>query len=317
MLNPNRSATLLAVSGGADSIALALAMWSHGLPIAIAHIVHDMRDRSQTAADRDFVESFARERAIPFHCLEINARERGGNLEAASRTLRYRALVDIAAHNGLRFVATAHHARDQAETSLMRLLRGAGTRGIGAMPRKRSLSRTHGIALIRPALDLHPDQLLAINREAGIEWRDDPTNRDTTLLRARVRHELLPLLEQISPGAIARICSAAERCREDSGAIRALAMALESSGTREGDAIMFPREFLRAQPPAAIGELLRSLAMRIDSATRDHLGARVITPAVRAIRDRKQHERVFSIGKLECHLNASRILMRPVPDSTP
>jgi tRNA(Ile)-lysidine synthase len=303
---------LLAVSGGADSIALALAMWSHGLPVAVAHVMHDMRAQEQTISDRDFVESFSKERSLPFHWREIHARTRGGNLESASRTLRYRALVEIASTHGFRFIATAHHARDQAETLLMRLLRGAGTRGIGAMPHKRPLSKSYHITLIRPALEVHPDDLLAINREAGVAWKEDPTNQDTNLLRAKIRHELLPLLDRITPDSIAKLCSVADRCREDSAAIRALAVALESSGAREGDSLMFPRELLRAHPAAVIGAMLRSVAIRFDFSSADRVGSRVISPAVRAIRDRKQHERTFKIGALECHVNASRILIRPI-----
>lgn len=316
-LNPTQAPTLIAVSGGADSIALSLSMWAHGLPVALAHVIHDMRERSQALSDCDFVEDFARRHSIPFHRREIRARELGGNLEAACRKLRYRALLDIAVEHGFTFIATAHHARDQAETMLMRLLRGAGTRGLGAMPRIRTLSRTPRVSLIRPALHIHPDELHQVAKEAKVNWREDPTNRDTNLLRAHIRHELLPLMETINGDAIARICSSASRCRDDARALRALALALEAAGVPEGDALMYPREYLRAQPAAVIGAMLRARSIRRNPSTRDRVGSRVIDPAVLAICDHKQHERIFTIGALECHVNASRILIRPISSHQP
>ena len=115
-------------------------------------------------------------------------RREGGGLEQAARRERYRFLRRIRAETGAAAVAVAHTRDDQAETLLMRLLRGAGATGLGGM-------RPRSGRLLRPLLEVAREEVLSHLRDRGLEWKEDPSNEDLRHLRNRVRHELLPSLE--------------------------------------------------------------------------------------------------------------------------
>lgn len=196
---------LAAVSGGADSMALL-----HGLarlpppagsPLLVAHVNHGIRGPE---ADRDaaFVRAQCRRLRVPYFEKKADvpalAEARGLSLEMAAREVRYAFFGQVLAEAGASGVVTAHTADDQAETVLLRLLRGAGPRGLGAMlPR----SRVQGVPVLRPFLAVTRGEVETYLKGLGKRWREDRTNADPAMLRNRVRHELLPLLEErFSPG---------------------------------------------------------------------------------------------------------------------
>ncbi len=191
---------LVAVSGGADSVALLHLL--HGLAgrrrwsLAVAHLHHGIRG---AAADEDaaFVKALARGLGLPCMVGRVRvpalAKRRGISLEMAAREARYAFLARSARQAGAAAVAVAHTADDQAETVLLRLLRGAGAAGLGGI----SYAATHhGVTVIRPLLDISRRDILAYLKEGGIAWREDESNSDRAILRNRVRHELLPWLER-------------------------------------------------------------------------------------------------------------------------
>jgi len=189
---------VVAVSGGADSVALLRAICALGGSgpgrIVAAHFNHGLRAQ-QSDADERFVTELCARLGVDCHVGHSQvgqlAREQGDGLEAAARTERYRFLAEVAGRVGARFVATAHTADDQVETILHHILRGTGLRGLGGMRRVRRLGPA---VLIRPLLEFRREQLREYLRELGQPFREDHSNTDLGLTRNRIRHELLPHL---------------------------------------------------------------------------------------------------------------------------
>jgi tRNA(Ile)-lysidine synthase len=185
---------VLGLSGGADSTALADALCRlgrrTGLRVVAAHLDHGLRPGS--ARDAELCQTLCDSLQIPLRRGTADVAHRrqrdGGGLEEAARLERRAFLDEVRQSEGARFVVLAHTRDDQAETVLLRLLRGAGSRGLSAM-------RIRSGHLLRPLLDLSRQDVLAHLRARGLSWSDDPTNADRALLRNRVRHELLPYLE--------------------------------------------------------------------------------------------------------------------------
>jgi tRNA(Ile)-lysidine synthase len=194
------------VSGGADSLAMLHGLRELALPFGIeihaAHLNHQLRG-NESEADARFVEDVARTWDIPLtvesHDVEAFARAKKLSLEEAARMVRYGFLEQVAEREGAAGVAVAHHADDQVETIVMHFLRGAGLAGLrGMQPVSRYPFRAP-LLLLRPLLEASRMDIDAYCAEHHIDIRVDSTNRDTQILRNRLRHELLPLLEQVNP----------------------------------------------------------------------------------------------------------------------
>jgi len=213
-----RDRVLVAVSGGADSMALLHLLHElHPAGLAAAHFDHGIR--RDGGRDRALVESFCARRGIPCDCgagdVPRRARARKESLEEAARKLRYEFLEAAADRAGANRIATAHTLDDHVETVLMRVLRGSGIRGVAGIPARRG-------RIIRPLLSARRSDTVAYCREHSVPFREDPTNADTRFARNRIRHVVLPRLRRAHPGveddlvAVGRL--AAERLR----AIRAV-----------------------------------------------------------------------------------------------
>ncbi|SCB29560.1 tRNA(Ile)-lysidine synthase [Bradyrhizobium shewense] len=187
-------ALVLAVSGGPDSVALMwlAARWQRSLArgprLTVVTIDHGLR--REAAREAREVKRLATELGLPHRTLRWRGAKPTTGLPAAAREARYRLLAQAARAVGASHVLTAHTRDDQAETLLMRLLRGSGLAGLSAMA---SLSERDGIVLARPLLEVPKSQLIATLRRAKVGFADDPTNRDTAFTRPRLR-ALLPLL---------------------------------------------------------------------------------------------------------------------------
>ncbi|MHC4041422.1 tRNA lysidine(34) synthetase TilS [Bradyrhizobium sp. 23AC] len=187
-------ALVLAVSGGPDSVALMwlAARWQRSLArgpnLTVVTIDHGLRP--EAAREAREVKRLATELGLPHRTLRWRGAKPKTGLPAAARAARYRLLAQAARAVGASHVLTAHTRDDQAETLLMRLLRGSGLAGLSAMA---SLSERDGIVLARPLLEVPKSQLIATLRRAKVGFADDPTNRDTAFTRPRLR-ALLPLL---------------------------------------------------------------------------------------------------------------------------
>jgi tRNA(Ile)-lysidine synthase len=187
-------AIVLAVSGGPDSIALMwlAARWRRALargPRLVAVTV-DHGLRTEAAREARDVKRLARSLEVPHRTLRWTGTKPNTGLPAAARAARYRLLAQAARSNGATHVLTAHTRDDQAETLLMRMLRGSGIAGLAAMTR---VSEREGLWLARPLLDVSKAQLVATLNRARINFADDPTNRDVSYTRPRLR-ALMPAI---------------------------------------------------------------------------------------------------------------------------
>ncbi len=207
----------VAVSGGADSMLLLEFMKrlarETGLHVAVIHFNHHLRG-AESDADERFVRERARDLDLEFVRGEADvarvARQKNRNLEATARDLRYRFFFSLVNQGKLDKVATAHTANDQAETVLLRLLRGAGARGLGGI-----YPVLEG-KVVRPFLNLTRAEIESELRARKLEFRVDSSNRDTRFLRNKVRAELLPLLEkEFNPGFVSLLKELADRARDD------------------------------------------------------------------------------------------------------
>lgn len=190
---------LLAVSGGVDSMVM-LRLFRRFAPelklqLAIAHVNHGLRGKS-AQDDAAFVKAMARLYGMPFYGTRVHARQHARrnklSVEEACRVLRYDFLENTASTYGFDHVATAHHADDQAETVLMRIIKGTGIQGLSGIPEVRG-------KYIRPLLPFTRDEIHRYARENRIPFVTDLTNEDTAFLRNRIRHQILPDLRTINP----------------------------------------------------------------------------------------------------------------------
>lgn len=192
---------VVAVSGGADSVALLLGLLSLapmqvGQPrLLVAHARHDLRE--EAAADAAFVADLAARLGIPCVVRDLRVRQpdgvRGEGIEGRARRLRQAFFSEVAHDHGARFVVVAHTADDQAETILHRSLRGTGLAGMAGMAAGRHLS--DGVSLLRPLLAVPRSLVRGYLESCGQPWREDATNADVRYARNFLRHEILPRCE--------------------------------------------------------------------------------------------------------------------------
>ncbi|MFB3892114.1 MAG: tRNA lysidine(34) synthetase TilS [Phycisphaerae bacterium] len=298
-LIPHGAAVVVGVSGGADSVALLEVLCELAVPggrgyrLSVAHLNHQLRPDAD--ADADFVADLARRRGLP--CViekkdvAAHARQTGKGIEQAARELRYDFLRRAAITAGATIVAVAHHADDNVETILYRIVRGTHLRGLCGMPVSRELrpagkqerdeqepdgqsaSATSSVVLIRPLLEVRRSEIEAFCTRRDLAWRTDSTNADVSYRRNFIRRELLPLLrEKVSPRcdeAILRLAAGAQEVEEFLSAQAALALDksrdshyfLGDTTSEEpiaGLRFSIDRTALAAQPPA-----IRTAAMRL------------------------------------------------------
>ncbi len=244
---------LAAVSGGADSVALlsiahSLAP-SLGFTLYAVTVQHSLRTDGSSEADAESVVRLCSSFTPAVYCRRIDlppgecrlkALERGGGLEDAARMLRYRALEGVRAELGADWILTGHTKNDLDETRLMRFLQGASGSSLSGMESRRGF-------VARPLLTLERAVLEGYLRERGISWREDPTNGDENFLRNRIRHRLVPLLNDSFPGWSKAVESAAARSSLDDLFIR---QSCNLDWVREAAGVSASRDAFEALHPA-------------------------------------------------------------------
>ena len=188
---------LVAVSGGADSVCLLHLLHNLGYRVEVAHFDHQTRDGA-SAADASFVHDLAVCLGVPYHAtscpVQDEARVAGKSFEDYAREQRYAFFSKVATVIGCHVIATGHHRDDQAETVLMRLLRGTSPHGLAGIP---YLRRTlDDLRIVRPLLDCSRDEIRSYLSENKLSFCEDVSNSDTAFHRNRIRHVLLPFLEE-------------------------------------------------------------------------------------------------------------------------
>ncbi|HSG48204.1 MAG TPA: tRNA lysidine(34) synthetase TilS, partial [Longimicrobiales bacterium] len=223
--------------------------------VVVAHLDHGMRRGS--AADASWLRGVCRAWELPLAAERLS---RAPGSEKEARDLRYRFLEEIRARHGATAVVTAHHADDQAETVLFRILRGTGVRGLRGMEPARDL-------IVRPLLDRWRSELEEVARSHGVPHREDPTNRDPAFARNALRHVILPAAEaRVAPGSRAALVRLAENAARAQEELTALESVLFRGWIRHG----FPgRVEIPSEP---LQELPRPVRRRLLRAAADHLG---------------------------------------------
>ena len=275
---------LVAVSGGVDSLVLLhLLRFAPGLPglhLTVGHFDHRMREES--AGDAAWVRGVAQAWHVAY---------RGGvaatdlSSEEAAREARYSFLEAEQRSSGARWIATGHHADDQAETVLFRIARGTGLGGLAGIPEQREPG------ILRPLLLFTRERLAEYARSVGIEPRFDPSNEDSTLARCVIRNEVLPRLEEaVAPGTrgsllrLARLAQAEERAWGSILTQLLDDLIVESSTAR----IVVDRTSWLAYHPEVHARLLRTLSARL-GVRLDEAGTRAAVAFTSAGASGKEH----------------------------
>jgi tRNA(Ile)-lysidine synthase len=276
-------ALVLAVSGGPDSVALMwlAARWRRALPRGprLVAVTIDHGLRLEAAREAREVKRLAATLEIEHRTLRWSGTKPKTGVPAAARAERYRLLARAARSSGATHILTAHTRDDQAETLLMRLLRGSGIAGLSAMARE---TEREGVTLARPLLGIPKSRLIATLHKAGIGYVDDPTNRDPAFTRPRLR-ALLPLLaaEGGDARSLARLATRLARANE---AVEVLTDGAERYFALMGGAA--PREMARQFDAGAFAGLPEEIRLRL---------------LMRAI-NRFGHEGPAELGKVEALL---------------
>ena len=195
---------LLAVSGGIDSMTMA-DLFLHSalrLPMAVAHFNFHLRG-ADSDGDEALVRDWCEKQGVLFFRQEADtqayAASHGLSIEMAARELRYNWFATLCREQGFTHLAVAHNLDDNAETLLLHLLRGSGLRGLCGIREAGPLSGVEGVQLIRPLLGFPRREIETYAVRAGVEFRLDATNADTSIARNRIRHEVFPQLAAINP----------------------------------------------------------------------------------------------------------------------
>lgn len=220
----------VAISGGADSVALLLTLHaantakrdSLGIGLSAAHVHHGIRPAAESDADLTFVQGLCIQLDIPLHIhhadIPTRASQTRETLEEAARTVRYEFFSTLIASGHADAVLTAHTLDDQAETVLMKLLRGAWTEGLSAIHPVVTIplsNQQRTGRILRPFLQTRRSDIESYLRSLNQPWREDSTNADTTYTRNRIRHELLPQLRTFNPSIDQTLVNLAELAREE------------------------------------------------------------------------------------------------------
>ncbi|MDQ1708083.1 MAG: tRNA(Ile)-lysidine synthase [Pyrinomonadaceae bacterium] len=249
---------VVAVSGGADSTALLLGLdelvrkQKLQLKLTVAHLDHGLRDDSE--ADAIWVARLAKELGHDVVGAQANLKTAGENLEQAARKVRYAFLQQVAEKAATALVLTAHTLDDQAETILLRLLRGSAAEGLSGIPASRQLAPGSKVQLVRPLLNWarrHDTENFC--RGQAIDFRVDPMNADEAFARVRVRRQLLPLMKSFNNRVVEALGRTAALLTEDAAALSVDARLLLQAATEHGEtgsATLNVRVMLQA--PAAV-----------------------------------------------------------------
>ena len=295
-----------AVSGGADSVALLLLLHAAnslprnglGVGLSAVHVHHGLRGE-EADADLAFVEALCLRLAVPLHVRRVSVPERLARtklagepetVEEAARNLRYEAFRQLVAEGHADSVLTAHTLDDQAETVLMKLLRGAWTEGLGAIHpvvlvqgttnrEQRVANKECSGQILRPLLRVRRAELEEFLRASGQAWRTDSSNGDDAFTRNRVRHELMPKLREYNPAVDRMLANLAELARDDEAhwqtelgrilpqvllpgkPVRGGGRSVSTAGG--GSAVALEIERLRGFDPALRGRVVRAAARRL------------------------------------------------------
>lgn len=262
---------LVGLSGGADSVALAYLLCQEDVELRAVHVNHGLRGEASDG-DEAFVRQLCGEWGLPLDVYRAVPPEHPG--EDWARQARYGFYRQAMEQHGAEAIALAHHRDDQAETFLLHLLRGSGLTGLTGMEQD---AMVLGVRVIRPLLGASRQELRDLLTRKNIPWREDASNQDTRYLRNALRCQVLPLMEQLAPGAAGRIAATAGLLRLDEAALTQQANALAV-----GEPYM-PPSSLNDLPPGLLHRVLRQWWQRCAAPREERSLSRQQTEALAAL----------------------------------
>lgn len=304
---------VLAVSGGIDSMVMAHMFLHLPYEIGIAHCNFSLRDE-ESDLDEELVRKFAEENNVPFFIVRFNTKayagEKGISVQMAARELRYAWFEEIRSQNNFDLIAVAHNLNDNIETMLINLARGTGLAGLSGM-------KPVSGKVIRPLLSVTRDKISKYCSEHAIRFREDRSNAETKYTRNKIRHNVIPLLQQINPSLLTTLNESITRFGELNEIVNSYISGFRSqlSVTKDG-AVVFDINKLRrySENRTILFELFRPFSLegnQIDdllNILNGRTGSRVITATHRITRNRDEilvtensdnNERCISVNSLD------------------
>ena len=248
---------LAGVSGGADSVSLALVLKELGFSFGIAHVNHGLRGNDSDEDER-FTAALARRLGVPYFTRRVLLM--GGNIEAAGRDSRRDFFSEVADQSGFKAIALAHTRNDRVETFLLNLLRGSGLDGLVAM------APVSG-RVIRPLIEVGRESVEAYLRQREQPWRTDESNLDTTFARNYLRQDVIPrLAAEFNPNLMETLSRTVEILEADDGWVRSLTDEwIAKNGTNEEEDFVIPVEALEGAPAALVRRVVRAALRKAGS----------------------------------------------------
>ena len=319
----SRERVLAGVSGGADSVCLALVLNELGLDVAVAHVNHGLRG-AESDTDEEFTKELAGTLGVPFFATKVAlsgpppaasalwlSRQPlpGGeaNLEAAGREARRQFFIETARRRGYTKIALAHTRNDRVETFLMNLLRGAGSEGLVSM------APVSGNT-IRPLIETGRNEVEAYLTENNQSWRTDSSNFDLGFARNRLRHAVIPELEsRFNPSLIQTLARTVEILEAEDAWMRAVAdQWLSEHGRKEDTDFLIPAAELKSAPAGLVRRILRTALRLAGSGLRDVSFDHI--EAVRALLEEGKSGKFVQIpGGLQAAREFGRLVFRQAP----
>ena len=319
----SRERVLAGVSGGADSVCLALVLNELGLDVAVAHVNHGLRG-AESDTDEEFTKELAGTLGVPFFATKValsgpapaasalwlSRRPLPGgeaNLEAAGREARRQFFIETASRRGYTKIALAHTRNDRVETFLMNLLRGAGSEGLVSM------APVSGNT-IRPLIETGRNEVEAYLTENNQSWRTDSSNFDLGFTRNRLRHAVIPELEsRFNPSLIQTLARTVEILEAEDAWMRAVAdQWLSEHGRKEENDFLIPAAELKSAPAGLVRRILRTVLRLAGSGLRDVSFGHI--EAVRALLEEGKSGKFVQIpGGLQAAREFGRLVFRQAP----
>ncbi len=319
----SRDRVLTGVSGGADSVCLALVLKELGFDVAVAHVNHGLRG-AESDTDEKFTKELAGTLGVPFFAtkvalsgpapaasaLRLSRRPLPGgeaNLEAAGREARRQFFIETARRRGYSKIALAHTRNDRVETFLMNLLRGAGSEGLVSM------APVSGNT-IRPLIETGRNEVEAYLTENNQSWRTDSSNFDLGFARNRLRHAVIPELEsRFNPSLIQTLARTVEILEAEDAWMRAVAdQWLSEHGRKEENDFLIPAAELKSAPAGLVRRILRTVLRLAGSGLRDVSFGHI--EAVRALLEEGKSGKFVQIpGGLQAAREFGRLVFRQAP----
>lgn len=263
---------VVAVSGGADSVALLRALVECGAKVVVGHVNHQLRGEEGDEDER-FVVELAGRLDVSVRTVRRDVAALSGNMEATARRVRYEWLANLASEARAKWIATGHNADDQAETLLHRIIRGTGLQGLRGVAVVR---QSPPATLVRPLLAVSRSEVMEYLPSLGQPFRTDSTNADTAFTRNRIRAELLPLLRTFNPGIVEVLNRLSVQAAEMVQFFDAQALELLETCQRPsaGETIVLVAEPIQAAHPVLVKAMFRLLwdlaALPARGMTADH-----------------------------------------------